>query len=147
MVARPWVTCRNGYELFWHKLWTRDRASHKERRCTWWALTCHLDLAQVFLMFDYMMNWMSASFYFSYMLSLLQFLLLCFLLPLTMKKYLFSKLLGDTTTPNHHLMSFTLLEISGTSSTILYFYASDFTLSSRTFTFLHPDKLLLSKYL
>lgn len=54
---------------------------------------------------------MSASFYFSYMLSLLQFLLLCFLLPLTMKKYLFSKLLGDTTTPNHHLMSFTLLRV------------------------------------
>lgn len=60
----------------------------------------------------------------------------CFATSLVNEKIdLFRKLLGNTTTPNRHLASLTLLEISGTSCTVPYFCASDSTFSCQTFTF------------
>lgn len=74
-------------------------------------------------------EWMLAYPYFSHMLSLPpQFLLLLCLLPLTMQiRFSPESCWPHCTIPSHHLVSFTPLKVSGASSTMFYFYGSDYT--------------------
>lgn len=84
--------------------------------------------------------------YFSYMPSLPHFVLLLCLLPLTMQKQVSPGSCWEHyTIPNHHLVSFKLLKVSGTSFTMSSLLWIRFCSLLSGFLFLQPDKLLLSK--